>query len=87
VARNLVDHPAPGDRYEWQGHIVDVGGAPIVTEKGFRIPILLYIDGQKEIWMRSPWLHMHKTARLLRTAEEFIKQIEASKRGSLSVVE
>lgn len=91
--RNLIDHPGPGDRWEWDGKIIDVGGAPIEVTKdgvslGYRVPIKVWINGQMEIWMRSPWLRMHKSKpKLLRTAEQFIEQIEASGRDRMSVLE
>lgn len=88
--RNLIDHPGPGDRYEWQGKIVNVcSTSPIIIEPGrYRLPISVYIDGKHEIWMRSPWLKMHKSgAKLLRTSEQFIEEIKASGRGRLSVLD
>lgn len=88
TSRNLIDHPAPGDRYDYNGTQVDVYAAPIVVPKGFRIPIMLMVDTRPEVWMRFPWLNLHKhpATRLLRTAEQFIKQIKAAGH-SLSVLE
>lgn len=87
--RNLIDHPGPGDRWEWDGKIVNVCSAPItVVPGGYRAPISVWIDGEHQIWMRSPWLKMHKAKpKLLRTAEQFLKEIEASGRNSLSILE
>jgi hypothetical protein len=91
--RNLINHPAPGDRWQWGDKIVNVNGALFDITKGgvsqgYRIPISVFIDGHLQIWMRSPWLKMHKSKpKLLRTAEQFIEQIKASGRDRMSVLE
>lgn len=85
--RNLIDHPCVGDRYEWRGQIINVCAAPMIGPGGYRVPIMVLVDGRREIWLRSPWLKMHRNgAVLLRTTEQFIEQIETSGRPALSVL-
>jgi hypothetical protein len=87
IPRDPITHPAPGDRYDWNGKTVNVAASAPLIVNGYRLPISVFIDGAFEIWMKSPWLRMHKTAKLIRTAEEFIQQIEASGKGKLSVLD
>jgi hypothetical protein len=84
--RNLIDHPVTGDRWDYKGKIVHVFGALFDVTKdgvslGYRLPIVVVVDGERQIWMRSPWLKMHRSKpTLLRTAEQFIEQIEKAGR-------
>jgi hypothetical protein len=87
VPRDPITHPCPGDRYDWNGKTVDVCASAPLLVNGYSLPIAVYVDRDFEIWMKSPWLKMHKTAKLIRTAEQFMEQIEASPTGKLSVLD